>query len=120
SFVTSNFPWLTNRLGKTRAKLAYPWRTLLDNDVLCAAGTDAPIENVDPLETIYAAVTRKNENTKDSYFSEQNISRFEAIQMYTISSAYAANQENKLELIILGYDANYFIFDIDLFALRSV
>src|SRR5699024_12876485 len=26
AFVTSDFPWLTNRLGKTRAKLAYPWR----------------------------------------------------------------------------------------------
>lgn len=116
AFVTSDFPWLTNRLGKTRAKLAYPWRTLLDNDVLCAAGTDAPIENVDPLETIYAAVTRKNENTKDSYFPEQNISRFEAIQMYTIGSAYAANQENKRGLIKPGYDADFSIFDVDLFA----
>src|SRR5699024_9161648 len=78
AFVTSDFPWLTNRIGTTRAKLSYPLRILIDNDVLCAAGTDAPIENVDPLETIYAAVTRKNENTKDSYFPEQNISRFEA------------------------------------------
>src|SRR5699024_3677545 len=99
--------------------LAYPWRTLLDNDVLCAAGTDAPIENVDPLETIYAAVTRKNENTKDSYFPEQNISRFEAIQMYTIGSAYAANQENKRGLIKPGYDVYISIFDVDIFAKTS-
>src|SRR5699024_6458209 len=113
AFVTSDFPWLTNRLGETRAKLAYPWRTLLDNDVLCAAGTDAPSENVDPLETIYAAVRRKNENTKDCYCPEQSISRFEAIQMYTIGSAYAANQENKRGLIKPGYDADFSIFDVD-------
>src|SRR5699024_5320052 len=49
AFVPSDFPWLTNRLGMTRARLAYPWRTLIDNNVLCAAGTDAPIENIDPL-----------------------------------------------------------------------
>src|SRR5699024_1553618 len=59
---------------------------------------------------------RKNENTKDSYFPEQNISRFEAIQMYTIGSAYAANQENKRGLIKPGYDADFSIFDVDLFA----
>src|SRR5699024_10657428 len=83
---------------------------------LCAAGTDAPIENVDQLETIYAAVTRKNENTKDSYFPEQNISRFEAIHIYTINSANTSNQENKRELSKQGSDADFSIFDVDLFS----
>src|SRR5699024_9045699 len=99
AFVTSDFPWLTNRLGKTRAKLAYPWRTLLDNDVLCAAGTDAPIEHHDPLETIYATVTRKNEITKLIYLPEQSVSRVEAIHMYSMVRAYAGNQHNKRALI---------------------
>src|SRR5699024_5260222 len=88
SFVTSDFPWLTNRLGKTRAKLAYPWRTLLDNDVLCEAGTDAPIENVDPLETIYAAVTSNNENTNDRSYTVNNFSRYVDITIYSIDSTY--------------------------------
>lgn len=116
AFVPADFPWLTDRIGTTRAKLAYPWRTLLDKGVLCAAGTDAPIEHIDPLETIYAAIKRKKTGAAVSNYPEQSISRFEAIQMYTIGSAYAANQEDQRGMIKPGYDADFSVFDADLFA----
>ncbi|MEL7124322.1 MAG: amidohydrolase, partial [Bacteroidota bacterium] len=57
---TSDAPFVVKRLGFMRAKLgAYPWRSLLDAGVVIANGTDAPVEDVSPIESYYASVTRK-------------------------------------------------------------
>lgn len=117
AFVSSDFPWVEDRLGKKRLTYAYPWKTLKDRSIMCAAGTDAPVEEIDPLLTIYAAVERKQPNTKgDGYIPEQKLSRFEAIKMYTFGSAQAIGKEHERGLIKPGYDADFSIFDRDLFA----
>ena len=116
AFVMSDFPWIVNRIGKKRLKYTYAWKTLIESGIKCAAGTDAPIESIDPLETIYAAIERKNQYSEESYLPEQKISRFEAIQMYTIGSAQAISKEHERGLIKQGYDADFSIFDRDLFA----
>ena len=115
AFVSSDFPWLEERLGKERIAYAYPWKSLIDQGIMCAAGTDAPIEQVDPLRNIYAAVERKSPGDAGSNIPEQIVTRFEAIQMYTIGSAQAINKENERGLIKPGYDADFSIFDRDLF-----
>ncbi|MGK0317484.1 MAG: putative amidohydrolase YtcJ, partial [Saprospiraceae bacterium] len=57
---TSDAPFVEKRLGNQRAKLgAYAWRSLLDAGVVVANGTDAPVEDVDPIPSFYASVTRK-------------------------------------------------------------
>ena len=117
AFVPSDFPWIENRLGKQRLKFVYPWKTMIDHSIIIAAGTDAPIENVDPLLSIYAAVERKSPNEHhNGNIPEQKISRFEAIQMYTLGSARAISKEHERGLIKPGYDADFSIFDIDLFS----
>ena len=58
--ATSDGPWVIRRLGQTRAEEgAYVWRKLLDAGAVIASGTDAPVEDVDPIQNFYAAVTRK-------------------------------------------------------------
>lgn len=117
AFVPSDFPWIEERLGNERLACSYPWRTIIDLGIMCAAGTDGPIENIDPLETIYAAVERKSlGEAHDGNIPEQKISRFEAVQMYTIGSAQAISKEHERGLIKQGYDADFSIFDRDLFA----
>ncbi|MGK9476854.1 amidohydrolase [Melioribacter sp. OK-6-Me] len=91
---TSDAPFVTERLGNERATSgAYVWRSLLDNGTLICNGTDAPVERIDPIASFYAAVTRKN---KDGigFYTNQKMTREEAIKSYTINGAYAAFEEN--------------------------
>ncbi|GHI01210.1 amidohydrolase [Neobacillus kokaensis] len=117
AFVPSDFPWVIDRLGEERLEFAYPWKTLLDRGIMCAAGTDAPVEDINPLSSIYGAVERKKPYAEhDGYIPEQKISRFEAIRMYTVGSAQAINKEHERGLIKPGYAADFSVFDRDLFA----
>lgn len=116
SFVTSDFPWVVERLGEDRLALSYAWKTLLDADIICAGGSDAPIEDVDPRLGIFAAVARRNpEETHEGYLPEQKLSRFEAIRLYTFGCAEAIGMEHRRGLIRGGFDADFTIFDRDLF-----
>jgi len=64
-------------------------------------GTDAPVEDVDPIACYYATVTRK---TKDGslFFPDQRMSREEGLRSYTINGAYAAFQEDILGSLTPG------------------
>lgn len=117
AFVPSDFPWVIDRLGEERLEYAYPWKTLLDHGIMCAAGTDAPIEDFNPIASIYAAVERKRPYAAhEGYVPEEKIPRFDAIRMYTVGSAQAICKEHERGLIKPGYAADFSIFDRDLFA----
>ena len=114
-FVPSDFPWIAERLGEARLQYAYAWKTLLQSNVLCAGGTDAPIEQIDPLVSIYTAVERKwPHDTHAGYLPEQKLSLFEAVSLYTIGSAQATNQEHEFGYIAPNYYADFSIFDRDI------
>ncbi|MCB0629716.1 MAG: amidohydrolase [Saprospiraceae bacterium] len=91
---TSDAPFVVKRLGEKRAREgAYPWRSLLDAGAVVGNGTDTPVEDVDPIESFYASVTRKRVDTGLEFFPEQAMTRAEAIRSYTLSNAYAAFEE---------------------------
>ncbi len=91
---TSDAPFVTKRLGEQRAKYgAYAWRSLLDNKVRIANGTDTPVEDVNPIKNFYASVTRKREDNGMVFYPEQKMTRAEAIRSYTFDNAYAAKEE---------------------------
>jgi len=116
AFVPSDFPWVVDRLGEERLEWTYAWRKLINQGLMCANGTDTPVEDVDPLKTIYAAVERKSPGeAHNGYLPEEKITRFEAVQLYTLGSAKAICKENERGLIKPGYLADFTIFDRDLF-----
>ncbi|WP_422123376.1 amidohydrolase [Planococcus sp. X10-3] len=116
SFVTSDFPWVVERLGEERLEWSYTWKKLLQRGLMCAGGSDAPIEEVDPKQGIYAAVTRREPNERhEGYMPEEKLSRYEAIQLYTSGSAAAICKEDSRGLIARHFDADFTIFDRDLF-----
>jgi predicted amidohydrolase YtcJ len=116
AFVPSDFPWVLEKLGENRDGYLYAWKTFLNEGLMCAAGTDAPIEAISPLQNIYAAVERKKSNDGNKGFIQlEKLTRFEAIRMYTVGSAQAICKEHERGLIKVGYDADFSIFDRDLF-----
>ena len=91
---TSDAPWVPPRLGDQRAASgAYLWRTLIDAGVLIVNGTDAPVEDVDPLASFHASVTRLTPNG-DIFYGAQRMTREEALATYTRNAAYAAFEED--------------------------
>ncbi|MEO1227736.1 MAG: amidohydrolase [Myxococcota bacterium] len=91
---TSDGPWVPERLGKARAeRTSYLWRSLLDSGAVVSNGTDAPVEDVDPLPSYYASVTRMM-NTGEAFYPKQVMTRDEALRTYTLNAAYAAFEED--------------------------
>jgi predicted amidohydrolase YtcJ len=91
--ATSDGPWVPQRLGAERAgRTSYLWRDLLDSGALVTNGTDAPVEDINPIDSFYASVTRHMANSA-RFFPEQRMSRDEALRSYTINNAYAAFEE---------------------------
>lgn len=112
---TSDAPFVVDRLGEKRAREgAYPWRSLLDAGVLIANGTDAPVEDVDPLESFYASVTRKRADTGLEFFTEQKMTRQEALYSYTLGNAFAGFQETDKGSLEVGKLADVTVLTKDL------
>ena len=91
---TSDAPYVLERLGPKRAKEgAYVWQELMQSGAVVGNGTDAPVEDVSPIASFYASVSRK---LKDGsvFFGDQRMSREEALRSYTLNNAYAAFEED--------------------------
>ena len=111
---TSDAPWVFKRLGKKRAEEgAYVWQKLMDSGAIICNGTDAPVEDVDPIPSFYATVTRK---MKDGaiFYPDQRMSREEALRSYTLNCAYAAFQEDILGSITPGKLADITVLSKDI------
>lgn len=92
---TSDAPFVEKRLGYERARFgAYPWRTLLETGAIVTNGTDAPVEDVDPLESYFASVTRQRLDNGFEFYREQAMSRYEALKSYTLDVAYSGFEED--------------------------
>lgn len=112
---TSDAPFVEQRLGHERAKTgAYPWRSLLDAGVIIANGTDAPVEDVNPIESFYASVTRKRVDSGFEFFPEQSMTRQEAIHSYTLGNAFAAFEEKQKGSLEVGKLADIVVLSKDL------
>ncbi len=92
--ATSDGPWIDQRLGEERARVqSYLWRTLIDSGVTITNGTDVPVEDIAPLVSYYATVSRMM-RTGERLTPEQRMTRMEALASYTINGAYAAFEED--------------------------
>jgi len=112
---TSDAPFVVKRLGVERARLgAYAWRSLLDSGAAIANGTDAPVEEVDPLPCLYATVTRKRADTGMEFFPEQKMTREEALRSYTIWNAWAAFEDQEKGSLTPGKLADIVVLSKDL------
>ena len=112
--ATSDGPWIPRRLGEERARrTSYPWRDLIEAGTVIGNGTDAPVEDVDPIASFYATVSRRTEDGT-VFIPEQRMTRQEALESYTINNAFAAFEEDVKGSITPGKLADIVVLSKDI------
>jgi predicted amidohydrolase YtcJ len=108
--------WVGERLGPERIKGAYAWRTMLQNGVPLAFGTDFPVESINPLRGLYACVTRElpGGGPRGGWQPEQRLTIEECLHAYTAGAAYAEFEEHRKGMIAPGMLADIVVFPADL------
>jgi predicted amidohydrolase YtcJ len=110
--------YTAERLWGHRCRFAYAWRSLLDSGAILAFGSDCPVEVLEPLQGIYAAVSRKraSEPESDPWYAEQCVTVEEAVRAFTWGAAYAGGQEKSMGSIAAGKFADLVVLSRDIFA----
>ena len=108
-----------SHIGHDRASRTYAFRTFLDHGVRLAFGTDWEVAPLDPMLTVYAAVTRATLDGKNpnGWFAEQKLSVAETIEAYTMGSAYAEFQEKEKGSITAGKLADMVLLSDNIFSI---
>lgn len=112
--------WCEERIGAQRSKGTYAFRSLLDSKAILAFGTDWTVAPLDPLLTIYAAVTRRTLDDKhpNGWVPEQKITVDEAVLAYTLGSAYAEFQDTVKGTISVNKYADLVMLDKNIFEIN--
>ncbi len=111
--------WAVKRIGLKRINTTYAFRSLLDAKARLGFGSDWTVAPIDPLQGIYAAVTRRTTDgaNPNGWVPAEKISVAEALRAYTAGAAYAGFQENRLGTLEHGKLADFVVLSEDLFAI---
>ena len=115
SHQTTDMRWAERRLGPERIKGAYAWRTMLNDGVKLAFGTDWPVEIINPMRGLHACVTRQlpDGTPPGGWQPQEKISMDECIHAYTVGSAYAEFEEGKKGQLVPGQYADMIVLSGD-------
>lgn len=115
-FLNYDLKILDSRLGEKRAATAYDWKSFFDKELHPSGSSDCPVESLNIMENIYAAMTRKdlNGNPQGGWKPEQNLSLEQCLRLFTINSAYACFAEEKKGSIRKGKSADFVVIDRDI------
>ncbi|KAI0930719.1 hypothetical protein AcW1_003666 [Taiwanofungus camphoratus] len=107
------------RLGPERVKGLYAFRSIIDHGARVTLGSDFPVEDINPLASYYAAVTRvsldgTSPHGPGGWFPEQRMTREEVLRGMTIDPAYASFTEDKLGSIQPGKHADFVVLSQDI------
>lgn len=112
--ASSDAPYVLDRLGPRRAEEgAYMWQALMRSGAVIASGTDAPVEDLDPIANYHAAVTRETLEGR-AFYPAQRMSRMEALRAATFNGAYAAFQEDSRGSLAAGKLADMTVLSQDI------
>jgi predicted amidohydrolase YtcJ len=107
--------WAEGRIGAKRCASSYAYRSLIDAGAKLAFGSDWPVAPLDPIPGLDAAVNRRTLDGKHEggWFPEQRISIAEAVEAYTLGSAFGASQEKERGSLTAGKLADFVVLSRD-------
>ncbi|KAI5898555.1 uncharacterized protein SCHCODRAFT_02612450 [Schizophyllum commune H4-8] len=116
--VTDDMWYAQDRLGPKRVEGLYAFRKIMDAGSRITLGSDSPVETMNPIAGIYAAITRltadgRSPHGPEGWFPKQRLTRLEALRGYTIDAAYAAFTEDRLGSLERGKRADYVVLSQD-------
>ncbi len=113
--ATSDMYWAEDRLGAERIKFAYAFQTLLERAGMVALGTDFPIESVNPFNTFYAAVARKDLEAypEGGFIPEEKLTREQTLKGMTIWAAYSNFEDHEKGSLEVGKFADFVLVNQD-------
>jgi predicted amidohydrolase YtcJ len=111
---------MADRYWGERARYSYAWRSLLDSGARLALGSDCPVESLDPLTGIHAAVTRQRASgePEGGWYPQERLTVAEAVHAYTLGAAYASGEERAKGSIAPGKLADLVVLSRDIFEIR--
>lgn len=115
--ATSDGPWVEPKLGAQRTEEgAYAWQKLMQSGAVVMNGTDAPVEDVDPIASYYSTVSRRMSDG-GIFLPDQRMSRIEALRSYTINAAYGAFEEDLKGSLEVGKLADITVLSQDILSI---
>jgi predicted amidohydrolase YtcJ len=113
---SSDWKMAIARLGPARLGGAYAWKSMLDNKVPLAFGSDVPVEPADPFIGLKSALTRTDGNDEPfgGWLPEQRVTLADALRAYTWGAAYAGFAEQRFGNLAPGQRADFLILDKDI------
>ena len=111
--ATSDMGWAEQRVGALRIVGGYAWRSFRDAGVRLALGSDFPVEHIDPLAGLYAAITRQDAHGQPAggWQPQEKLTAFEALRGFTQDAAFAAFDEARLGSLSPGKRADFVLLD---------
>ena len=111
--AVEDMPWAIDRVGEKRAKGAYAWRTLRNNNATIIFNSDFTGSDPSFFYGMHSAITKKKRTEEKQWFPEQAFTKEESLRAYTIWAAYAAKQEKLTGTIEVGKWADLTFMDVD-------
>jgi predicted amidohydrolase YtcJ len=118
-FLATDWKPAEKKWGPDRCRHAYAWKTIARAGIPLQFGSDTPVESINPLFGLHAAVTRQDRQGQPpgGWFPDQKLSLEEAICGFTRQAAWTAGREGDMGVIGVGRKADLTVFDRDLFSL---
>jgi predicted amidohydrolase YtcJ len=118
SHCIDDMRWAEARIGKARSAIAYDFKSFVDAGARIAFGTDWFVEPLNPMLGLYAAVTRQfpDGTPPEGWFPEERLTMEQAVEYYTLGSAYAEFAEARKGSLTPGKLADLVILSQDIFA----
>lgn len=114
SFTITDASFARKRLAEEVLTYSYCWKTMMQRGIVCAGGSDSPIETCNPFQGIYDAMYRhKPGQPQDVFLPDEKLTFDEALEIYTKNGAYAAMEETRLGQLAPGFLADFVVLQKD-------
>jgi predicted amidohydrolase YtcJ len=115
--LLTDMPVAEKKWGMDRCRHSYAWKSMRKAGIRLQFGSDAPVEAINPLLSVHAAVTRQSLSgePKDGWFPGERLTLEEVIHAFTQMPAWVSRKENQLGSLAPGKKADLVVFCRDLF-----